>query len=142
MPKYSGDIESVVTRMVLLEARVRNLGVALVAVVALSVTAVVLVGLVQSAAEAQSGRTIEAERFLLKDARGRLQGDLRAGERGPRLELLDSNGTHRVTLVAETTGSSVTLFDAAERRRVTISVTDRPVFTIYDANGNVMFSMP
>ncbi len=81
------------------------------AAVLVGIATVVLMG------QATTSRTVEAERFILKDASGKSRGALGIGANGTvALFLLDQDGKHRVELSLGNEGSpSFILRDKAEK---------------------------
>lgn len=59
------------------------------------------------AARKVSPATIDAQRFILRDGRGRIQADLRATADKPGFVLLDAQGTERLRLCSSDDGSTV-----------------------------------
>lgn len=78
---------------------------------------VVLVGLAAIGLMGQAaGRTVEAERFVLRDASGKARGAWGVAGGGTALFLLDQDGKHRVELSLGSDGSpSFVLRDKAEK---------------------------
>ena len=94
MTPQTSDMQSVLERLDKLERqnrRVKQLALAAL----LPIGAVLLMGQCTP-----RGRTVEAEKFIVRDPRGRLQAEFASTEYGPALSLYDKSGKARVGLDA------------------------------------------
>lgn len=97
--------------------------------------------------QARPSRTLEAERFVLRDAAGRMRADLGMLPYGigPSLSLYDADGRSRVELsalkTADTNQSALTFLDEKGKMRASFGiVADRPGLALSDAEGKVIWS--
>jgi hypothetical protein len=98
--------------------------------------ALVLLGIGCTLAQ-RSPRTLEADRFILRDAKGDIRGGLTVGPNGPALELYDSNRTLRLTLSISKGIPGLTLKDANGTGTVVLAdVPSGPGLVLYDRAGN------
>jgi len=124
------DIQALRRRLDILEKanrRMRYLGVA-----ALTLATVVLLS-----AQSRNPRTLEAEHFILKDAKGKMLGGLLATDDGPALEFYDANGTLRVNLSVFHGVPNLTLKDAnGTGTAIFADPPSGPGIMLYDRSGN------
>jgi hypothetical protein len=100
----------------------------------LLVLAVGCVSLV-AAQERGKGQTIEAERFILKDANGRVRADLGMDKAGVRLLLTDENEKTRLNAAVFPEGPGMALFDENGAVRFSVSQSSRgPSLMFNDEN--------
>ncbi len=86
------------------------------------------------------GKTLEAEKLVLRDASGKVRVILTAAGKGPALVLMDANEKPRAALDLDVTtqGPGLRLYDPGGRPRVAEFVTEEgPGISISDENGNV-----
>jgi hypothetical protein len=117
MELSSSDLQSLVARVERLERQnrlLKRIGLTLF----LSGAAFVVMG------QARPSRTVEAERFVLKDTGGRMRGLLAAGDEnnGPGLLLYDSNGEIQVAITVKLqSGPDFTLFNPVDKAYFKVS---------------------
>ena len=99
--------------------------------------------------QTHSPRTLEAEKFVLRDATGRMRADLSMlpYEIGPSLSLYDADGKSRVELTAmkaaDTNQSSLIFRDEKGKTRAAFGMlADRSGLTLSDADGKAIWSAP
>jgi len=125
------DIQVLTQRLDRLERQNRLLRCGAFAALAL-VAAAVWIG------AAAKGRTIEAERFVLRDAQGKVRAELLTDPVfGPRLRLSQANGRVRMELALKgTTGPYLSLRDANGNDRAQLDAfSGNPGLTLYDSNA-------
>jgi hypothetical protein len=86
---------------------------------------------------AAPSKTVEAERFIVRDSLGKARMILAVGDEGPALTLLDKDGKLRVNLGVDKEGPALDLLDAAESPRAQLLITNDqgPLLNFYDAKG-------
>lgn len=96
------------------------------------------------AANPSSSKKLEAEVLVLKNAQGKPQMILGAGDDGPALTILDKNGKLRVNLGVGQDGPALDLLDAAENPRAQLMITEDqgPLLNFYDAKGSQVSLKP
>ncbi|HKO21455.1 MAG TPA: hypothetical protein VJX91_02290 [Candidatus Eisenbacteria bacterium] len=89
-------------------------------------------------------KKLEAEVLVLKNAQGKSQMILGAGDDGPALTILDKNGKLRVNLGVGQDGPALDLLDAAENPRAQLMITEDqgPLLNFYDAKGSQVSLKP
>jgi hypothetical protein len=104
---------------------------ALTLVLGLVVLAVGLMG------QARTGRTVEAHRFVLKDAAHRVRAELVAQDRSVALRFKDEGGMPRLTVGTEDATAVVVLNDRTGSVAANIAVLPHgaPGITLYDTAG-------
>lgn len=82
-------------------------------------------------------KTLEANRFVLKDEGGNLRAALEMVEGGPMLRLFDSAGRPRIVEAVTVIGSSIGMLDAAGKPRAALgsTLTGEPTLTLFDDEG-------
>jgi hypothetical protein len=130
---------SIEERLERLEKQNRWLKVLLLAVIVLAGGGVMLSVVSGVRAQApQWRRTVEAEKFVLRDSNGKTRATLRVVlPDGPRLDLYDANGKPRVVLA--TPPSAGLLLTDASGMPLTVrvgSTGEGPGLFLFDANGN------
>ncbi len=159
MNRMISDLPDLAQRVEKLEKANRRLKLA-------GVLALALVGCLLLLGVASPKRTVEAEKFLLRDANGKIRASLDVvGLEGPMLFLLDANEDMRVTPSTGLGGAALRFFDANEKVQVILAAgleeptlilthangkggalltVDRegPKFALLDANGKEIFSAP
>jgi len=94
-----------------------------------------LVGLVAAAQERGQARTVEAERFLLKDGRGKVRAELGMDKNGVHLLLHDENEKVRLDAAVFQAGPGMALLDEAGAVRYSVSINNKgPVLSLADEN--------
>ena len=105
--------------------------------------AMVLAGATLLIGQATPQWKVEAERFVIKDAEGKVRAELGMAGHGPLLALYDEDGTRRAVFGIAEKGPGIFFFDAIQKRRVDLGVAEKgPVLVLYDENGNAVFSKP
>jgi hypothetical protein len=129
----NSDILALQNRMTLLERanqRTRYFGVAAL-ILAIGSIAVLL------SAQGRNPRALEAERFILKDAKGERRGGMLVTTDGPALEFYDSNRTLRLDLSVFRNTPNLTLKDAnGTGTAVLADAPTGPGLMLYDRSGN------
>ena len=89
-------------------------------------------------------KKLEAEVLVLKNAQGKPQMILGAGDDGPALTILDKNGKLRVNLGVGQDGPALDLLDAAENPRAQLMITEDqgPLLNFFDAKGSQVSLKP
>ena len=86
---------------------------------------------------------VEAERFVLMDANGKLRAELGMAEHGPHLAFYDAEGTRRAVLGIVQKGPGLFFLDTTQKRRVAMGLAEKgPVLFFFDEDGNTVFSKP
>lgn len=67
-------------------------------------------------------RTVEAEKFVLRGADGKMHAELSVADNVPRLALFDAAGKQRATLVVGSEGPALTLYDTSGMQRAKLAV--------------------
>ncbi|MFQ5987098.1 MAG: hypothetical protein ACE5KQ_07050 [Thermoplasmata archaeon] len=107
------------------------------------VVVMVLAGALLLIGQAQPKWKIEAERFVVKDANGKVRAELGMAGYGPALVLYDGDGTRRAALGIAQKGPALFIFDTAEKRRAAFGVGEKgPALALYDGNGKTLFFKP
>jgi hypothetical protein len=128
MTSQTADMQAVLTRLEKLERHSRRMRQA-------GLAALVLTGAALWMAQAPSSRTVEAERFVLRDAIGRVRATLgvTADAQEPTLLLLAGDGNVRASL-----GPDLVLNDRAGNRRAVLTVVaSGPDLRFWDASGKL-----
>jgi hypothetical protein len=100
-----------------------------------------VLGLVVAAAgvmgQARTGRTVEAQRFVLKDSANRVRAELVAQERSVALRFKDEGGMPRLTVGTEDATAVLVLNDrtGAVAAHVAVLPHGAPGMTLYDPTG-------
>jgi hypothetical protein len=110
------DSREVQHRLDRLERQNRRLERALLVAMA-AVGALVFLGLTGPQKGDASAQTVEAQKIILRDSRGRIRASLGASEAGGELVLYDADGDARVQLFTESDGSGLKFFDHAGKPR-------------------------
>ena len=103
--------------------------------------ALILVGIVSVATMGQGrapGHAVEAQRFVVKDARGRTRAVLGATADGPGLNLYDPDGNARAALALNTENTSrLGFYDRQGKSRLVVDVAEDGTSTVgfYDKAG-------
>jgi len=134
-----GDMEtSVLERLETLEKQNRRLKRAGLVVMVLA-GATLLIG----QAKPQVQWKVEAERFVLMDANGKLRAELGMAGHGPHLAFYDAEGTRRAVLGIAQKGPGLFFLDTTQKRRVAMGVVEKgPVLLFFDENRKTIFSKP
>jgi len=123
------DIQALQKRLNMLEKanrKMRYLGFALI-----------LGTVVLFSAQCRNSRILEAERFILKDAKGETRGGMLLTADGPALEFSDSNRTTRLILSVFRNTPNVVVKDANGTGVVVLAdVPTGPGLMLYDRSGN------
>lgn len=83
-------------------------------------------------------RTVEAEKFVLRDASGKPLAMMDATNEEPTLTLADASGKPRAILGVDADGASLDLWDASGKPSASLGMLkDGPGLVLYDANGNM-----
>src|SRR5262245_39977035 len=91
----------------------------------LLVLAVAAGGCLLLAADAQKARTIDAEKFVLRDREGRSRGVLEVGPNGPRFALLSKTGDDQAVLALKRDDNpTLVLVGAKRNKNVTLGVVE------------------
>src|SRR5262245_12848002 len=113
-----------------------------------ALAALVLVGgglLTGSAQPDKGARVVEAERFVLRDGRGKVRAQLGWEEGGLGLTLLDAQGKPRTRVTVLADGSAcLALHDRQGSRRAVLQVQPEgePELKLYDKHGEVLAALP
>lgn len=133
-------LESLAERVNRVERQNRRLRigvvVALLLIVAVAASAVSLV-------KARKPKALEAERFVLRDADGKMRADLGlTKEKRPALTLYDAKGTARVSLDLAEEGPSLVMHNAQGKKQVALTTTKHSnSLHISDGNGRRRISL-
>lgn len=105
--------------------------------------AMVLAGATLLLGQATPQWKVEAERFVLKDADGKVRAELGMAGHGPLLALYDEDGARRAVFGIAERGPGIFFLDAIQKRRVALGVVEKgPVLVLFDEHGNAVFSKP
>lgn len=86
---------------------------------------------------------LEAEKFVLVDAEGKVRGMLSVGSDGPHLLLADATQKAQVKLIATRFGPNLWLYDTKGVMRAMLNVSaDGPHLAMYAEDGKLIFHMP
>ncbi len=86
--------------------------------------------------QARLSRTVEAEKFILKDASGKVRAEIGMGEKGPALRFRAEDGKFRIGLGLVGDEHGLFLLDANERKQATLGVGSLgPALMLYDNKG-------
>jgi len=110
------DCRAVLHRLDRLERQNRRLGRAVLVAMA-AVGALVFMGVTGPQKGDASAQTIEAQKIILRDSRGKIRASLTASEAGAELALYDADGDLRVQLVNESDASGLKFIDRAGKLR-------------------------
>ncbi len=137
MTSYTPDLAAVVARLEKVERqnrRLRGAGIAVVAVAA--------AGLLMGQAVPRAP-IVEAEGFVLTDARGIVRAKLAMDKGRPMVALTDEYGMPRIGLIVDKDGPMVALGDENGMPRVELSVgKEGPRLFLADANGKKIWGQP
>lgn len=79
-----------------------------------------LLGVLIVAGVAAPNRTIEADKFVIKDANGKTRAELSSSDAGPELNFLDERGTLRLSVGIYAGEPSIVLFDQDSKQVATL----------------------
>ncbi len=103
----------------------------------------VLAGATLRIGQAKPQWKVEAERFVLMDANGKVRAELGMAVHGPHLAFYDEAGTRRAVLGIVQKGPGLFFLDTTQKRRVAMGVIEKgPVLFFFDEDGNTVFSKP
>ena len=125
------DQKSISNRLETLERENRRLKV-VGSVVLLGAAGALCMGLT-----AAPSKKLETEAIVIKDARGKTQAILSAGDEGPALTLMDKNGKLRLNIDVSHEGPGLDLLDDRESPRAQLMVTEDqgPLLNFTDSKG-------
>ena len=128
------DIQMLESRLIAIEqAHLRLRRIAVLSVVVIAGIALLIVQFAQN----RTPRILEAERFILKDAKGEMRGGILMTPDGPSLQLFDSNHTLRLLLSVSGNQPNLTLKDANGIGVLIVAdVPTGPGMMLYDRSGN------
>ena len=126
----SSELQVLSDRMERLERRSRRVRLA-VAVAAIISTALLLMG------QARPGRIVEANRFILRGAEGKIFAELLVTSVGPSLGMYDRGGKLRMILGVGQDGPAIALTGKDQRVRVNLGFDEEEgsFLTLHDMNG-------
>ncbi len=94
---------------------------------------------VLSPGRARPKRTVEAEKFVLRDEDGKMRAMLAMTEEGAALVFGDANGEARGKLVITSEGAALVLYDANGKMPARLSITPEGATLVFDdANGKML----
>lgn len=103
----------------------------------------VLAGATLLIGQAKPQWKVEAERFVLMDANGKVRAELGMAVHGPHLAFYDEAGTRRAVLGIVQKGPGLFFLDTTQKRRVAMGLAEKgPVLFFFDEDGNTVFSKP
>jgi hypothetical protein len=118
MPNDTSGLQAIVQRLEGLERQNRRLKLAAIATVTV-VGALLLMG------QARPARTIEAERFVVKDSSGAVRAQLAAEGTDVRLVLYDTKGESRASLYVVPDGPGLMLTGSGQKPYVRLSMSEK-----------------
>jgi hypothetical protein len=131
MPNDTSGLQAIVQRLEGLERQNRRLKLAAIATVTVA-SAFLLMG------QARPARTIEAERFVVKDSSGAVRAQLAAEGTDVRLVLYDTKGESRASLYVVPDGPGLMLTGSGQKPYVRLSMSEKRAesgLEIADANA-------
>ena len=138
---YETELRAINERLARLERQNRTLkriGASALAVLG----AALLLGQAATPSRQSSGRTVEAERFVLLDRNGKPSAMLGLLEGGSGLILVDDKGINRCRLSLNKDGPALTLCDEASMPRVAVTmVKDKGAVSLADEKGRILVSL-
>jgi hypothetical protein len=125
------ELQAFVERLERVENQIHRLKLA--GLVVFVVVLLISFGLVKG--QRGSNRTVEAEKFLLRDSRGTQRAVLEVGEEGSYLELYDASGRPQIHLGGDPKGTSLHFVSEGKIQALMGMSSTGPSLELNDANG-------
>ena len=105
--------------------------------------ALVLAGALLLLGQVQTSPRVDAERFVLKDANGKIRAELGMAGHGPLMVLYDGDGTRRAVFGIAQRGPGIFFLDKTQRRRAAFGMgATGSALALYDGKGKTLFFKP